>query len=56
MNVQLYDVSPEQLDKGMKFMDKLLAKDVSKGKIAEIDAKEARERVSAVGKDKGIAA
>jgi len=55
VNVQLYDVSPEQLDKGMKFMDKLLAKDVSKGKIAEIDAKEARERVSAVGKDKGIA-
>lgn len=55
VNVQLYDVSPEQLDKGLKFMDKLLAKDVAKGKIAELDAKEARERVSAVSKDKGVA-
>lgn len=33
-------------------MDKLLAKDVAKGRIQEIDAKEARERIIVVDADK----
>lgn len=35
----------------MKFMDKLLAKDVSKGKIQEIEAKEARDRITVLDYD-----
>jgi 3-hydroxybutyryl-CoA dehydrogenase len=46
--VQLYDRSPEQVSKGLNLMDKLLAKDVAKGKIQETDARDARERVSVV--------
>ncbi|KAI0295277.1 3-hydroxyacyl-CoA dehydrogenase [Russula brevipes] len=46
--VQLYDRSHEQVTKGLKFMDRLLAKDVAKGKIQEADARHARERVSAI--------
>ena len=35
-------------------MDKLLAKDVAKGKITSEEAKEARDRVVAVGEDVGV--
>ena len=35
-------------------MDRLLAKDVSKGKIQEADAKHARERVSVVDHAVGV--
>ncbi|EPQ55327.1 hypothetical protein GLOTRDRAFT_76695 [Gloeophyllum trabeum ATCC 11539] len=49
--VLLYDRSTEQIEKGLKFMDKLLAKDVSKGKIQDIEAKEARDRVTVVSQD-----
>ena len=37
MPVQLYDRSSEQISKGLNLMDRLLAKDVSKGKIQEAD-------------------
>ena len=37
--------SKEQVASSLKFMDKLLAKDVSKGKIQDIEAKEARDRI-----------
>jgi hypothetical protein len=37
--------SKEQVSNSLKFMDKLLAKEVSKGKIQEIEAKEARDRM-----------
>lgn len=35
----------------LKFMDKLLAKDVSKGKIQDIEAKEARDRITVLDHD-----
>ncbi|KDQ56409.1 hypothetical protein JAAARDRAFT_36576 [Jaapia argillacea MUCL 33604] len=52
--VLLYDRSPEQVEKGLKLMDKLLAKDVSKGKIQDLEAKEARDRITIVGQDQGL--
>ena len=54
--VQLYDRSPEQISKGLNLMDKLLAKDVSKGKIQEADARHARERVSVIDPASGVRA
>ncbi|KAF8262208.1 nad binding 3-hydroxyacyl-CoA dehydrogenase [Lactarius quietus] len=58
VNVQLYDRSPDQLAKGLTLMDKLLAKDVAKGKIqdADADARQARERVSVVNRAVGVRA
>lgn len=56
VNVQLYDRSPDQIAKGLSLMDKLLAKDVAKGKIQEADARQARERVSVVDRAVGVGA
>ncbi|TFK45030.1 3-hydroxyacyl-CoA dehydrogenase [Crucibulum laeve] len=52
--VLLHDRSAEQVKKGLSLMDKLLAKDVAKGRITSEEAKEARDRVSVVGLDAGI--
>ena len=52
--VQLYDRSSEQISKGLNLMDRLLAKDVSKGKIQEADARHARERVSVIDQALGL--
>ena len=54
--MKLYDRSSEQISKGLKLMDKLLAKDVGKGKIQEGDARQARERVSVVDQAAGVRA
>jgi 3-hydroxybutyryl-CoA dehydrogenase len=54
--VKLYDRSPEQISKGLKLMDMLLAKDIGKGKIQEGDARQARERVSVVDQAAGVRA
>lgn len=35
-------------------MDKLLAKDVAKGRIQDIEAKEARDRITVIDGSKGI--
>ena len=43
--------SKEQVASSLKFMDKLLAKDVSKGKIQDIEAKEARDRITVLDYD-----
>ena len=56
VNVQLYDRSSDQVAKGLSLMDKLLVKDVAKGKIQEEDARQARERVSVVDRDVGVRA
>ncbi|KAI0077193.1 hypothetical protein K474DRAFT_1596520 [Panus rudis PR-1116 ss-1] len=53
--VLLHDRSEAQLKKGLAFMDKLLEKDVAKGKIQSQEAKEARERVTVVPPEKGLA-
>ena len=43
--------SKEQIASSLKFMDKLLAKDVSKGKIQNVEAKEARDRITVLDYD-----
>ncbi|KAI0785837.1 3-hydroxyacyl-CoA dehydrogenase [Abortiporus biennis] len=52
--VLLHDRSEVQIKKGLAFMDKLLEKDVSKGKIKAEEAKEARDRVTVVAPEKGL--
>jgi 3-hydroxybutyryl-CoA dehydrogenase len=52
--VRLYDRSPEQISKGLNLMDKLLAKDVAKGKVQEADARHARERVTVIDQSMGV--
>lgn len=52
--VLLHDRSSVQLQKGLALMDKLLEKDVVKGKIKAEEAKEARDRVTVVPPEKGL--
>ena len=52
--VLLYDRSTEQVTKGLSLMDKLLAKDVAKGRLSIEEAKEARDKVSVVAPEVGI--
>lgn len=47
VNVLMADRDEAVVQKGFAFIDKLLAKDVKKGKITEKEAKEARGRISA---------
>ena len=47
--VLLHDRSKDQIMKGLSLVDKLLAKDVGKGKLTDTEAKEARDRLSVVG-------
>jgi 3-hydroxybutyryl-CoA dehydrogenase len=49
--VHIYDRSSEQIKKSLALMDKLLAKDVAKGKLESTAAKEARDRVVVVGEE-----
>ena len=46
--VLLHDRSPAQIKSGLSLFDKILAKDVSKGKLTSEAAKEARARVTVV--------
>ncbi|KAG0260580.1 hypothetical protein BG011_001798 [Mortierella polycephala] len=43
--VLLLDTNQGQLDKGLKFMDALLKKDIAKGRLTEAQAEETRSRV-----------
>lgn len=52
--VLLHDRSKEQITKGLSLVDKLLAKDVGKGKLTETQAKEARDRLSVVDSLEGL--
>jgi 3-hydroxybutyryl-CoA dehydrogenase len=52
--VLIHDRSADQIAKGLALVDKLLAKDVSKGKIQAIDAKETRDRIQVVPPDVGM--
>jgi 3-hydroxybutyryl-CoA dehydrogenase len=52
--VMIVDKSPVQIEKSLSLMDKLLAKDVSKGKITQQEADDARQRVTIVPHDVGI--
>jgi len=52
--VLLYDRSAEQVTKGLSLMEKLLEKDVAKGRLSSEEAKEAWDKVSVVGPQIGI--
>lgn len=52
--VLLFDKSPVQIQKSLSLMDKLLAKDVSKGRITQQDATDARARITVVPEADGI--
>jgi len=52
--VLLHDRSPEQITKGLSLVDKLLAKDVGKGRITSEAAKEARDRLTVVNGEVGM--
>ncbi|KAJ1948576.1 hypothetical protein EC988_005119 [Linderina pennispora] len=49
LNVQFVDSNPAQLEKGLAFLDKLLVKDIGKGKCTEDERSEVRARISSVG-------
>lgn len=51
--VLLYDRSPEQVRKGLALVDKLLEKDVGKGRLTADDAKDVRGRIEVVPVDVG---
>ncbi|GME63595.1 3-hydroxybutyryl-dehydrogenase [Neofusicoccum parvum] len=53
--VKLIDTSQASIDKGLKFADKLLEKDVSKQRISKDDATAARERLSSATTLDGLA-
>jgi len=46
--VLLYDKSKDQVTRSLSLADKLLSKDVKKGKLQESEAEEARERITVV--------
>ncbi len=46
VSVRLIDTSQASIDKGLKFADKLLEKDVAKQRISKDDAVAARERLT----------
>jgi len=48
VSVLLSDKSQTQIKSGLAFFDKLLAKDMDKGKITNGEAKEARDRLRVV--------
>jgi len=52
--VLLHDKSPEQVKKGLAFTNKLLEKDVGKGRLTSEEAKEARDRITVVDGLKGL--
>ncbi|KIP08640.1 hypothetical protein PHLGIDRAFT_87836 [Phlebiopsis gigantea 11061_1 CR5-6] len=52
--VLLHDRSSVQIQKGLELMDKLLEKDVAKGKIKAEEAKEARDRITVVPPVQGL--
>ncbi|KAF8623390.1 hypothetical protein AX17_007428 [Amanita inopinata Kibby_2008] len=52
--VLLHDKSGEQMKKGLGLVDKLLEKDVGKGRLTSEEAKEARERITVVDGSVGV--
>ena len=52
--VLLYDRSPDQIKTGLALIDKLLAKDVSKGRLTNEQSKEARDRIGIVSPEAGM--
>jgi 3-hydroxybutyryl-CoA dehydrogenase len=50
----LHDRSKDQVAKGLALVDKLLAKDVGKGRLTGLQAKETRERISVVDSLEGM--
>lgn len=55
VNVLMADRDEAVVQAGFAFIDRLLAKDVKKGKMTEGEAKETRSRISSVGSIEGFA-
>jgi 3-hydroxybutyryl-CoA dehydrogenase len=54
VQVVLHDRSKEQIEKGLEFIDKLLVKDVGKGRLTLVQSKETMERISVVDSLDGL--
>lgn len=54
VSVIIHDKSPEQAEKSFALVDKLLAKDVSKGRLTAEDAKTVRDRISVAESLRGL--
>ncbi|KAF9519414.1 hypothetical protein BS47DRAFT_1312603 [Hydnum rufescens UP504] len=52
--VLIFDKSKEQIERSLALMDRLLSKDVAKGKLEGTEAKEARERITIVDRTKAF--
>jgi 3-hydroxybutyryl-CoA dehydrogenase len=52
--VLLYDKSPEQVKRGLSLVDKLLDKDINKGRITSDEAKDIRGRIEVVPESLGF--
>jgi len=52
--VLLHDRSKDQVAKGLSLIDRLLVKDVGKGRLTDLQAKETRERISVVDSLEGL--
>ncbi|KAF0434215.1 3-hydroxyacyl-CoA dehydrogenase [Gigaspora margarita] len=46
--VKIFDSNPEQIKKGLKFMDELIVKDVSKDRITEEEGNSTKKRITTV--------
>ena len=52
--VLLHDKSPDQVKKGLSLVDKLLEKDVGRGRLTNEQAKEAKDRIMVMDDLKGL--
>jgi len=52
--VVIHDKSPEQVEKSLSLVDKLLTKDVSKGRLTAEDAKTVKDRISVAESLRGL--
>lgn len=52
--VLLHDRSTEQVKKGLALVDKLLEKDIGKGRLTSEQAKDGRDRITVVDDLKGL--
>ena len=52
--VLLHDTSKEQVNKGLAFVERLLEKDIAKGRINNDEAQDARDRISTVDRVSGL--
>jgi hypothetical protein len=52
--VLLHDTSSEQINRGLSLVDKLLAKDVDRGRLSSEESKDIRGRIQVASPEKGL--